>query len=146
MAKTAKTAKLADGTALDRPLDSHPDVHPVLIAHRAERAADVQLRIADAITKFAGTMMFVYIHAVVFALWMLFLEKSPWQTLTLIVSLEAIFLSTFVMIGQNRQSSFASAKANHDFVEQETELKQNTALTREIHALTTEIHASLTKK
>ena len=141
-----KTANLADGKTPDRPLASHPDVHPVLIEHRAERAADVQLRIADAITKFAGTMMFVYIHAVVFALWMLFLEKSPWQTLTLIVSLEAIFLSTFVMIGQNRQSSFASAKANHDFVEQETELKQNTALTREIHALTTEIHASLTKK
>jgi uncharacterized membrane protein len=141
-----KTANLADGTAPERPLDSHADVHPALIAHRAERAADAQLRIADAITKFAGTMMFVYIHAVVFALWMLFLEKSPWQTLTLIVSLEAIFLSTFVMIGQNRQSSFAAAKANHDFVEQETELKQNTVLTREIHALTTEIHASLTKK
>jgi uncharacterized membrane protein len=141
-----KTANPADGTAVDEPLDSHPDVHPALIAHRAERAADVQLRIADAITKFAGTMMFVYIHVVVFALWMLFIEKSPWQTLTLIVSLEAIFLSTFVMIGQNRQSSFAAAKANHDFVEQETELKQNTVLTREIHALTTEIHASLTKK
>ena len=73
-------------------------------------------------------------------------REEPWQTLTLIVSLEAIFLSTFVMIGQNRQSSFAAAKANHDFVEQETELKQNTVLTREIHALTTEIHASLTKK
>jgi uncharacterized membrane protein len=123
-----------------------PAIHPVLIAHRAARSADVQLRIADAITKFAGTMMFVYIHAVAFALWMLFLEKSPWQTLTLVVSLEAIFLSTFVMIGQNRQSSFASAKANHDFVEQETELKQNTELTRQIHALTTEIHAGLMAK
>jgi uncharacterized membrane protein len=122
---------------------TEPAIHPVLIAHRAERSADVQLRIADAITEFAGTMMFVYIHAVVFVLWMLFVEKSPWQTLTLVVSLEAIFLSTFVMIGQNRQSSFASAKANHDFVEQETELKQNTQLTRQIHALTTEIHAGL---
>jgi uncharacterized membrane protein len=71
-----KTANLADATAPIRPHDSHADVHPVLIAHRAERAADAQLRIADAITKFAGTMMFVYIHAVVFALWMLFLEKS----------------------------------------------------------------------
>lgn len=139
---------MADPAAVavpNRPPDPPHDVHPVLIAHRAERAANVQLRIADAITKFAGTMMFVYIHAVAFALWMLFLEKSPWETLTLIVSLEAIFLSTFVMIGQNRQSSFASAKANHDFVAQETELKQNTALTREIHALTTEIHAKLAK-
>lgn len=126
--------------------NTEPAVHPVLIAHRAQRSADVQLRIADAITKFAGTMMFVYIHAVAFALWMLFLEKTPWQTLTLVVSLEAIFLSTFVMIGQNRQSSFAAAKANHDFVEQETELKHNTELTRQIHTLTTEIHAGLKAK
>jgi Protein of unknown function (DUF1003) len=122
---------------------TEPILNPVVIAHREERAADLQLRIADAITKFAGTMKFVYIHAIVFALWMVFLEKSPWQTLTLVVSLEAIFLSTFVMIGQNRQASFAAAKANHDFVEQETELKGNTDLTRQIHQLTTEIHAAL---
>ena len=50
---------------------------------------------------------------------MLFFEKSPWPTLTLVVSLEAIFLSTFVMIGQNRQAGFAQAKADHDFVTQE---------------------------
>ena len=67
-------------------------------------------------------------------------EKSPWPTLTLVVSLEAIFLSTFVMIGQNRQAAFQQAKANHDFNEQELELKTNTELTREIHALTTELH------
>ena len=58
---------------------------------------------------------------------MLFVENSPWPTLTLVVSLEAIFLSTFVMIGQNRAAAFQQAKANHDFVEQETELKTNTA-------------------
>jgi uncharacterized membrane protein len=120
-----------------------PILHPVLRAQLATRAASVQLRIADAITKFAGTMMFVYIHVVVFGLWMLFAEKKPWQTLTLVVSLEAIFLSTFVMIGQNRQAAFAAAKANHDFVEQETELKNNTELTRQVHQLTTEIHASI---
>jgi uncharacterized membrane protein len=85
-------------------------------------------------------MPFVYVHIVVFAVWMLFVEKSPWPTLTLVVSLEAIFLSTFVMIGQNRAAAFQQAKANHDFVEQETELKTNTQLTREIHALTTELH------
>ena len=123
-----------------------PIVHPVLAAQLEHRAADVQLRIADAVTKFAGTMMFVYIHAVAFAAWMIFFEKSPWQTLTLIVSLEAIFLSTFVMIGQNRQGAFAAAKANHDFVEQETELKQNTELTRQIHELTTQIHAAVNSK
>ena len=56
------------------------------------------------------------------------------------MSLEAIFLSTFVMIGQNRQAAFQQAKADHDFVEQELELKTNTELTREIHVLTTELH------
>jgi uncharacterized membrane protein len=63
--------------------------------------------------------------------------------LTLVVSLEAIFLSTFVMIGQNRQSEFQHAKADHDFVEEELELKTNTDLTRAIHTLTTDIHRKL---
>jgi uncharacterized membrane protein len=74
---------------------------------------------------------------------MLFIEASPWPTLTLVVSLEAIFLSTFVMIGQNRQAAFQQIKANHDFVEQELELKTNTELTRAIHAMTTELHSRL---
>ncbi len=67
-------------------------------------------------------------------------KKSPWPTLTLVVSLEAIFLSTFVMIGQNRQASFQQAKADHDFVEQELELKTNTDLTRQIRTLLVELN------
>lgn len=117
--------------------------HPAVVAHQARRTADVQLRIADKITTFAGSMMFVYIHAVGFTLWMLFAEGSPWPMLTLVVSLEAIFLSTFVMIGQNRQAVFQQSKADHDFVEQELELKTNTELTRAIHAMTTELHSRL---
>ena len=74
---------------------------------------------------------------------MLVIEKRPWPTLTLLVSLEAIFLSTFVMIGQNRQAAVQQAKADHDFVESELELHNNTALTQQVHQLTTEIHASL---
>ncbi len=85
--------------------------HPVVEAQSAHRMARIQLRIADAITAFAGSMPFVYLHAAVFAAWMLFLEAEPWPTLTLVVSLEAIFLSTFVMIGQNRQAAFQQAKA-----------------------------------
>jgi len=117
--------------------------HPVVVAQFQKRAADVQLRIADKITAFAGSMNFVYLHAVLFATWMLVFEKSPWPTLTLIVSLEAIFLSTFVMIGQNRQASFQQAKADHDFLEQEQELKTNTELTREIRELTREVHSHI---
>jgi uncharacterized membrane protein len=114
--------------------------HPVVTRQRLKRAEDVQLRVADAITAFAGSMPFVYVHVVLFVVWMLLVEKTPWPTLTLVVSLEAIFLSTFVMIGQNRAAAFQQAKADHDFQEQELELKTNTELTREIHALTTELH------
>jgi uncharacterized membrane protein len=117
--------------------------HPVVLAAKAKRSEDFQLRIADAITTFAGSMTFVYLHAALFTLWMLFVESSPWPTLTLIVSLEAIFLSTFVMIGQNRQSAFQEAKADHDFTEQELELKNNTELTRQIHTLTSDLHRHL---
>jgi uncharacterized membrane protein len=123
--------------------ESHPQQHPAVTAHTAHRAANTQLRLADAITAFAGSMKFVYIHAVLFAIWMVVLERDPWPKLTLVVSLEAIFLSTFVMIGQNRQAEFAQRKANHDFVEQEQELKLNTELTKAIHALTQEIHAKV---
>lgn len=114
--------------------------HPVVVAHMARKAADVQLRIADAITSFAGSMKFVYLHAVAFSVWMLAVETHPWPALTLVVSLEAIFLSTFVLIGQNRQATFQQEKADHDFKEQEQELKVNTELTRAVHALALEIH------
>ena len=117
--------------------------HPVSMRFDAERAADFQLRLADRITAFAGSMPFVYLHIAAFGLWMLVLEKSPWPTLTLAVSLEAIFLSTFVMIGQNRQAAFQQAKADHEFAEEEQELKLNTQLTREIHELTRELHAQV---
>ncbi len=120
--------------------------HPVVIARQAERAANLQVRIADAITAYAGSMWFVYIHAVLFAVWMLFIESDPWPKLTLTVSLEAIFLSAFVMIGQNRQAAFQQAKADHDFNEQELELKTNTELTREIHVLTVELHRRLVEQ
>ena len=121
--------------------DTTPQHHPVVVAHR--RGVNAQSRIADAITAFAGSMPFVYIHAVVFALWMVLVEKDPWPKLTLVVSLEAIFLSAFVMIGQNRQSAFQQAKADHDFLVQEHELNVNTELTRAIHALATEIHGRI---
>jgi uncharacterized membrane protein len=130
------------GTEVTQP-QAMPRHHPVVAAHLERRASDVQLRIADAITAFAGSMPFVYLHAILFAVWMMFVESNPWPALTLVVSLEAIFLSTFVMIGQNRQAAFQKAKADHDFFEQEMELKTNTELTRQIHALTLELHRRL---
>jgi uncharacterized membrane protein len=120
--------------------------HPVVLEEAESRSRDFQLRFADRITTFAGSMNFVWMHAAIFAVWMLFLETSPWPMLTLVVSLEAIFLSAFVMIGQNRQSAFQQAKADHDFETQDLELKTNTELTRQIHLLTTELHRRLIER
>ena len=123
---------------------NRPDVprvrHPVVVEHAAERGKDLQLRLADRVTAFAGSMPFVYLHIAAFAYWMLVAESDPWPRLTLIVSLEAIFLSAFVMIGQNRQADFQRAKADHDYATEARELEINTALTRDIHALATAIH------
>jgi len=74
---------------------------------------------------------------------MLVFEKSPWPTLTVIVSLEAIFLSTFVMIGQNRQAAFQQAKSDRDYRDVSTLLVENTNLTRAIDQMTEELHHHL---
>ena len=121
------------------PLDPTVVHHPAVVHEFNRRAANAQLRIADRITAFAGSMRFVYLHAGLFALWMLVFEASPWPTLTLIVSLEAIFLSTFVMIAQNRQAAFQQAKADHDYGDINTLLVENTRLTRTIHELTEQL-------
>ena len=121
-------------------LDPNVLHHPAVVSQWQKRANDTQLRIADKITSFAGSMNFVYLHAAIFALWMLVFERSPWPTLTLIVSLEAIFLSTFVMIGQNRQGAFQQAKADRDYADVNRLLLENTNLTREIEQLTVELH------
>src|SRR5438128_9376014 len=128
--------------------DQHEGQHsPPVLAHNEQREASTQLRVADAITTFAGSMRFVYIHAVIFAVWcgtgLFGADRFPFNFLTMAVSLEAIFLSTFVMIGQNRQSDFAQRKADHDFHEQEEELKMNTELTKAINALVQEIHKTV---
>ncbi|CAN5120961.1 hypothetical protein BH11ACT2_BH11ACT2_23040 [soil metagenome] len=114
---------------------------PTVMAEAEHRAASIQLVVADAITTFAGSMRFVYLHILIFGAWMLFFEKSPWPTLTLVVSLEAIFLSTFVMIGQNRQATFQQAKADRDYVTSEKLLIENTDVTKLVHNLSKEIQA-----
>ena len=56
--------------------------HPAVLDEARRRSGDFELRLADRITTFAGSMNFVYLHALLFAVWMLVLEKSPWPTLT----------------------------------------------------------------
>jgi uncharacterized membrane protein len=112
------------------------------------RDEHLQDRIADAITKFSGSMPFIYIHVVWFVLWVaLRVEKFPFGLLTMLVSLEAIFLSTFVLISQNRADERRQMLADSEYVVVQTEERQNEELltlsrqildlTREIHQLTT---------
>ncbi len=104
-------------------------IHPGLESHRRERAESTQNRIADAITAFAGSMWFVYVHVVWFGAWIgLGVERYPYGLLTMIVSLEAIFLSTFVLISQNRQ-------AQKDRVRADVEYEVNVRAEREVAAL-----------
>lgn len=121
-------------------------------------------RAADAITAFSGTMKFVYIHALWFAVWIAFNEgwfgravvfdAFPFGLLTMIVSLEAIFLSTFVMISQNRQAAREKVRADLDF---ETNIRSEVWSThigralgidanqveREVQALLTQLQARM---
>ena len=122
--------------------------NPALLLHAQKRAESVQNRIADQITTFAGSMWFVYIHIVWFGCWIgLGVEKYPFGLLTMIVSLEAIFLSTFVMISQNRADAKRQVLANQQWLTVKEEDKQNEELlklsnqilelTRAIHQYTT---------
>ena len=118
--------------------------HPALIEHNKVRRQSVQNRISDAITRFAGSMVFVYVHLIWFGLWIgLKIEKYPFGLLTMIVSLEAIFLSTFVMISQNRSDEKRQALANHQWEFVQTEERQNEqliAISGQILELTQAIH------
>jgi uncharacterized membrane protein len=109
---------------------------------------EVESEVAGKITDFAGSMQFVYLHTLWFGLWILAnsglamamgigilpWDPFPFGLLTLVVSLKAIFLSTFVMIAQNRQSAVADARAKADY-------EVNVKAEREIARLTLLIEA-----
>jgi len=96
------------------------------IIHLRTKAAserDMQGRVADVITDFSGRMVFAYIHIVWFGIWILLntgwfglraFDPFPYGLLTMVVSLEAIFLSTFVLISQNRQAEETERRADLD--------------------------------
>jgi uncharacterized membrane protein len=90
---------------------------------KASRERGSQDRAADSITSFSGSMVFVYLHLAWFSFWVLLntgrfgvhpFDPFPYGLLTMIVSLEAIFLSTLVLITQNRTSDEAEHRADLD--------------------------------
>src|SRR5215467_12771326 len=134
---------MAQPILLDR-LSQLPLQNPALLEHARERAESVQNRIADRITAFAGSMAFVYLHVVWFGAWIIFgVEGYPYGLLTMIVSLEAIFLSTFVMISQNRADAKRQVVANLQWQTVQEEDKRNQQLldlSNQILELTKAIH------
>ena len=133
---------------LDRQHGSHlpPEPNPVFVRQAQERAQSLENRVADRITAFAGSMRFVYIHILWFGCWIGFgVEHYPFGLLTMIVSLEAIFLSTFVMISQNRADAKRQAIADQQWQTVREEDRQNQELlelSHQILELTTAIHAT----
>jgi uncharacterized membrane protein len=111
------------------PIKLPPPTNPALLEHAEKRAENTQNRIADQITRFAGSMAFVYIHIIWFGCWIGFgVEKYPFGLLTMIVSLEAIFLSTFVMISQNRAEAKRQVLADQEWRTVREEDTQNRQL------------------
>jgi uncharacterized membrane protein len=119
--------------------------NPALARHAHERAQSLQNRLADRITAFSGSMAFVCIHLAWFGCWIGFgVEHYPYGLLTMIVSLEAIFLSTFVLISQNRADAKRQALADQQWQTVQEEDRQNEELlnlSRQILDLTKAIHA-----
>jgi uncharacterized membrane protein len=124
--------------------------NPALVRQADQRAKSIENRIADRITAFAGSMLFVYIHIAWFSCWIGFgVEKYPYGLLTMIVSLEAIFLSTFVMISQNRADAKRQAIADQQWQTVKEEDRQNEELlelSRQILDLTKAIHAETPRR
>jgi uncharacterized membrane protein len=121
-----------------------PPINPALRQHAKERTQYLENRLADAITRLAGSMLFVYIHVVWFASWIIFgIEEYPFGLLTMIVSLEAIFLSTFILISQNRADERRQIVADQQWQMVQHEEQQNEQLlqlSEQILALTRDIH------
>jgi len=121
------------------------ELNPALARHAHERAQNVQNRIADRITAFSGSMAFVYLHLLWFGCWIAFgVERYPYGLLTMIVSLEAIFLSTFVLISQNRADAKREALAADQWRTVQEEDRQNEELldlARQTLELTKAVHA-----
>jgi uncharacterized membrane protein len=122
--------------------------NPALLRHAEERARDRENRVADRITAFAGSMKFVYLHIIWFSSWIIFgVEGYPFGLLTMIVSLEAIFLSTFVMISQNRADAKRQVIADQQWHTVQEEDRQNVellTLMQQMLDLTKDIHENTT--
>ena len=124
---------------------------------RLEEAAREQRtatdRVAEKIAKFCGSMTFVWVHVVWFGGWILFnlipgirhVDPFPFTFLTLIVSLEAIFLSTFILISQNLDSRISERRSHLDLQLNLLSEQENTKMIVMLHAIAAKVGADLTQ-
>src|SRR5262249_36922073 len=104
------------------------------------RPADLGAKAADVITGFVGSWLFVAIHGVWFIMWIVVRpEPFPFGLLTLLVSLEAIFLSTFVMMSQNRQATKDQLRDDHEADEVDLLFQINQTQLEILHLLRQEL-------
>jgi uncharacterized membrane protein len=114
---------MLEARLLQKEIDDHKEDNPALsniiqrnirkiiaVRRRANQNQSLQDRIANAMTSFSGSMVFFYVHILWFLIWFLLntghlgvtpFDPYPYGFLTMVVSLEAIFLATFVLISQN---------------------------------------------
>ena len=124
---------------------------------RLEEAARQQRtptdRVAEAIAKFCGSMKFVWVHVIWFGGWILLnvvpgvrhVDPFPFTFLTLIVSLEAIFLSTFILISQNLDSRISERRSHLDLQLHLLSEQENTKMIVILHAIAAKVGADLTQ-
>jgi uncharacterized membrane protein len=122
------TQRQGDGAPASEPVMSqvvHRNIHALLEVRQQQRSSETRSdRLADAVTAFAGSMAFVYLHALVFGGWISInsglipgirkFDPFPFVMLAMIASVEAIFLSTFILITQNRMQRMADRRAELD--------------------------------
>jgi len=127
-----------------KPTWPHLDLNPALSQHARQRAQSIQNKIADNITTFAGSMAFVYIHIIWFAAWIGFgVESYPYGLLTMIVSLEAIFLSTFILINQNLETRVSERRSHLDLQLNMLSEQENTKMITILRAIAEKVGADL---
>jgi uncharacterized membrane protein len=113
--------------------------HPAVISEARKRASSPHLRIADAITGFAGSMPFVYANVVLIVLWLALFEAAPWTGLVIFLTTESTLLCAFVLLTLNRQTALAQTVADQAPVPRAPEAELGAkvdALTQRIDALT----------
>jgi uncharacterized membrane protein len=124
---------------------------------RLEEAAREQRtrtdRLAETIARFCGSMTFVWVHVVWFGGWILLncipgirhVDPFPFTFLTLIVSLEAIFLSTFILISQNLDSRISERRSHLDLQLNLLSEQENTKMIAMLHTIAKKVGADLTQ-